>query len=104
MDLDRARERYARRLWLRWPAPFDGPQGLAQLEELLRPYLKGPCGVSIVVQRPDYSGRVHLADTWSVRASRELLDKLTALVGRDGWSLTYGTRIEQRGEETSSWR
>jgi len=104
MDIDRARERYARRLWLRWPQEFNGPAGLSRLEELLRPYLKGPCGVSVVVQRADYSGRVHLADSWSVRASRELLDKLTALVGRDGWSLTYGARVESRGEETSSWR
>ncbi len=104
MDIDRARERYARRLWLRWPKQFDTPQGLSHLEELLRPYLKGPCGVSIVLHRPGYSGRVNLADSWSVRASRELLDKLTALVGRDGWSLTYGARAESRGEETSSWR
>jgi DNA polymerase-3 subunit alpha len=104
MDIDRARERYARRLWLRWPAAFDGPQGLARLEELLKPHLKGPCGVGIVIHRADYSGRVLLPDHWSVRASRELLDKLTSLVGREGWSLVYGARNEPRGEETSSWR
>jgi len=104
MDIDRARERHARRLWLRWPAEFDGPEGLVRLEALLKPYLKGPCAVSIVIQRADYNGRVHLADSWSVRASRELLDKLTALVGREGWWLMYGARSEPRGEETSSWR
>ena len=27
MDIDRARERFARRLWLRWPEQFDGPAG-----------------------------------------------------------------------------
>src|SRR6267378_2370736 len=104
MDIDRARERFARRLWLRWPAEFDGPQGLNRFEQMLRPYLRGPCGVSVAVNRSDYLGRLNLADTWSVRASRELLDKLTALVGRDGWYLTYGPRNDVRGEETSSWR
>ena len=104
MDIDRARERFARRLWLRWPEEFDGPQGLNRFEQMLRPYLRGPCGVSVAVSRPDYTGRLNLADTWSVRASRELLDKLTALVGRDGWSLLYGPRNDVRGEETSSWR
>jgi DNA polymerase III subunit alpha len=104
MDIDRARERFARRLWLRWPEQFDGPAGMSRFEEILKPYLKGPCGVSVVVNRPDYSGRLNLADGWSVRPSRELLDKLSALVGREGWYLVYGPRNDIRGEETSSWR
>lgn len=104
LDIDRARERHARRLWLRWPAQFDGPTGLNRLEELLTPYLRGPCAVSIALVRPEYSGGLNLAKAWSVRPCRELLDKLTALVGRDGWNLVYGPRSESRGEETSSWR
>ncbi len=104
MDIDRARERFARRLWLKWPAAFDGPAGLKRFEDLLRPYLKGPCGVSVAVSRPDYTGRLNLADSWSVRPSRELLDKLSSLVGREGWYLVYGPRNDIRGEETSSWR
>jgi DNA polymerase III subunit alpha len=106
MDIDRARERFARRLWLRWPEELDAPHGMSRFEELLRPYLKGPCGVSVVITRPSsgYTGRVNLADSWSVRPTRELLDKLSALVGRDGWYLVYGPRNDIRGEETSSWR
>ncbi|HEX3848936.1 MAG TPA: DNA polymerase III subunit alpha [Steroidobacteraceae bacterium] len=104
MDIDRARERFARRLWLKWPAEFDGPQGLNRFEQTLKPYLRGPCGVSISVQRPDFSGRLNLADSWSVRPTRELLDKLSTLVGREGWYLVYGPRSDVRGEETSSWR
>jgi DNA polymerase III subunit alpha len=104
MDIDRARERFARRLWMRWPDEFDGPTGMNRFEEMLKPYLKGPCGVSVVVNRAQYCGRVNLADTWSVRPTRELLDKLSALVGRDGWYLVYGPRNDIRGEETSSWR
>jgi len=104
MDIDRARERFARRLWLRWPAEFDGPQGMTRFEQVLKPYLRGPCGVSVAINRPDYSGKVNLSDAWSVRASRDLLDKLTNIVGRDGWYLVYGPRNDVRGEETSSWR
>jgi DNA polymerase-3 subunit alpha len=104
MDIDRARERFARRLWFRWPAAFDGLQGLARFEEMLKPYLRGPCGVGVVLNRPDYCGRLNLGQAWSVRPTRELLDKLTGLVGRDGWHLVYGPRNDIRGEETSSWR
>jgi DNA polymerase-3 subunit alpha len=104
MDIDRARERFARRLWLRWPEVFDGPLGLNRFEEMLKPYLRGPCSVSVVVNRPEYCGRLNLGNAWSVRPTRELLDKLSALVGRDGWYLVYGPRNDTRGEETSSWR
>jgi DNA polymerase-3 subunit alpha len=104
MDIDRARERYARRLWLRWPMEFDQKDGLTRFEQMLKPHLRGPCGVSVAVSRPDYTGKLHLSDAWSVRPSRELLAKLSALVGREGWYLVYGPRNDVRGEETSSWR
>jgi DNA polymerase-3 subunit alpha len=104
MDIDRARERFARRLWLRWPQELDSPQGMTRFEQMLKPYLRGPCGVSVAVNRRDYCGRLNLSDSWSVRASRELLDKLTALVGREGWYLVYGPRSDARGEESSSWQ
>jgi DNA polymerase III subunit alpha len=104
MDIDRARERFARRLWLRWPAEFDGQDGMNRFEQVLKPHLRGPCGISVAVNRPDYSGRLNLPDTWSVHPSRALLDKLTALVGREGWHLVYGPRNDVRGEETSSWQ
>jgi DNA polymerase-3 subunit alpha len=104
MTIDRARERFARRLWLRWPAAFEEPLGLCRFEELLKPHLRGPCGVSVVVSRAEYCGRLNLPDAWSIRPTRELLDKLSALVGRDGWHLVYGPRNDVRGEETSSWQ
>jgi DNA polymerase-3 subunit alpha len=104
MDIDRARERFARRLWLRWPEEFDGPQGMNRFEQVLKPYLRGPCGVSVALNRSEYSGKLNLPDVWSVRPTRELLDRLSALVGREGWYLVYGPRNDVRGEETSSWR
>ena len=104
MDIDRARERFARRLWVRWPNEFDGPQGINRFEEMLKPHLKGPCGVSVVINRDEYSGRVNLGEAWQIRPTKGLLDKLSGLVGRDGWYLVYGPRNDVRGEETSSWR
>jgi hypothetical protein len=75
-----------------------------RFEQLLKPHLRGPCGVGVVVNRPDCTGRLNLPDTWSVHPSRALLDKLTAAVGREGWYLVYGQRNDIRGEETSTWR
>jgi DNA polymerase III subunit alpha len=103
MDIDRARERFARRLWLRWPAEFDGPDGMNRFEQMLKPYVRGPCGISVAVNRPDYTGRLNLPNTWSVHPSRAFLDQLTAVVGREGWYLVYGPRNDVRGEETSTW-
>ena len=40
----------------------------------------------------------------AISLDKNLLDYLTALVGRDGWYLVYGPRNDARGEETSSWR
>ena len=78
---------------------------MSRFEELLKPYLKGPCAVGVAVNR---AGLLRTAaiwrESWSVRPSRELLDKLSALVGRDGWYLVYGPRNDIRGEESSSWR
>jgi DNA polymerase III subunit alpha len=104
MDIDRARERLARRLWLKWPTEFDEAQGMNRFEQMLKPYLRGPCGISVAVSRPEYTGKVHLSEAWAVRPTRELLNRLSALVGRDGWFLVYGPRNDVRGEETSSWR
>ena len=105
MDIDRARERFARRLWLRWPAEFDDPQGLNRFEQLLKPHLRGPCGVSVAINRPDYAGRLNLRKRWS-RARRRARCSTSSrhLVGRDGWYLVYGQRNDVRGEETSSWQ
>jgi DNA polymerase-3 subunit alpha len=104
IDIDRARERYARRLWLKWPAEFDDAQGLSRFEQMIKPYLRGPCGVSVVLKRDGYAGNLHLSDSWSVRPTRELLARLSSIVGREGWHLVYGPRNDMRGEETSSWR
>ena len=105
MDIDRARERFARRLWLRWPAEFDGPQGMNRFEQMLKPYLRGPCGVSVAVNR---AGLLRAAQSGGrlvgAPDARACSINCRRLVGRDGWYLVYGPRNDVRGEETSSWR
>ena len=104
LDIDRARERFARRLWIRWPQHFDAPGGMGRFEAMLKPYVRGNCSVSVVLNRADYSGRLNLAEGWNLRPSREFLDRLTSEVGRDGWYLAYAARNDVRVEESSSWQ
>jgi len=92
----RARERFARRLWLKWPAAFDGPSGMNRFEEMLKPYTRGPCGGERGREPIRLLGALNLGDAWSIRPTRELLDKLSAVVGRDGWHLVYGPRNDLR--------
>ena len=77
------------------------PQGMNRFEQLLKPYLRGPCGVSVAINRPDTAARSIYRTPGRVRPTRELLDRLSALVGREGWYLVYGPRNDVRGEETS---
>ena len=104
VDIARARERHARRLWIRWSAQFDSAGGLERFESLLKPWVRGNCAVSIVINRQGYSGRVNLGEAWNIRPTRECLDRLTAEVGRDGWYLAYAPRNDARVEESSSWQ
>ena len=50
IDIDQAREQYARRLVLRWPEDADG-NFLKTLEQTLRPFRGGRCAVAIRYQR-----------------------------------------------------
>ncbi len=51
---------------------------MTRFEQLLKPYLRGPCGVSVAVNRPDYCGKVNLPDAWcgapDARAVGQALD------------------------------
>ena len=94
IDVAQAREQYARRLVLRWPARAngDGRALIAALEQALRPSLGGRCAVAIRYAGGSATAHVLLGEAWRVRPSQDLIERLGQLVGRDAVELHYGPR------------
>ncbi len=71
------------------------------LEQALRPSRGGRCAVGIRYNRADASAFVELGEEWTVRPSRDLMERLGRIVGRDGVELVLraaGRRLSpQRG-------
>jgi DNA polymerase-3 subunit alpha len=88
-DLDRLVEGRASGLLLRWRAGRDRELTPAALREALAHHRPGPCGVTVYYQRDGREARLELAADWSVRPTRELRERLSALVGADGFRFVY---------------
>jgi len=91
IDIDQARELYARRLVLRWPADA-GPDFVRKLENALRPFRGGRCSVAIRYYSSAARADLVLSEEWMVKPSRELTEKLSQLVGHDGLRLIYASQ------------
>jgi DNA polymerase-3 subunit alpha len=89
-ELDKMREQQARRVVLKWPARPDSMALLGRLAEILTPFRPGPCPITVEYTGSGASGALTLGPDWTVRASRELLEKLESLVGRGGVQVVYG--------------
>ena len=89
-ELDKVREQQARRVVLRWVARPDSNVMLNRLAEVLTPFKPGPCPVTIEYTGSGAKGALTLGPDWTVRASRELLEKLESLVGRGSVQVIYG--------------
>ena len=97
LDVDQARERYARRLVLRWPDASrngDARKLVSAIEQALRPSRGGRCSVAIRFRRDDASAFVQFGEDWSVRPTRELVERLGQIVGREGIEIVYAPRVE----------
>ena len=93
-DVDAVREREARRIVLRWPANGNGARLVGELEDVLRPYTNGRCGVALQFSTGDARAAITLGEEWQVRPTRELLERLAQLVGRDSVRVVYGSRLD----------
>ncbi|HWK74317.1 MAG TPA: DNA polymerase III subunit alpha [Povalibacter sp.] len=83
-DIDEVREAYGRRLYIRWPANADN--GFArELEQVLRPYRGGSCAVVIKYASSAARADLVLSEEWMVRPRRELTERLSQLVGAEGF-------------------
>jgi DNA polymerase III subunit alpha len=96
LDLDQAREQFARRLVLRWPGGRNGDACgvVSAIEQALRPSRGGRCAVGMRYSRDDASAFVEFGEEWTVRPSRDLMERLGRIVGRDGVELVYAPRVD----------
>ena len=96
MDVDQAREQFARNLVLRWPASRarngDASKLIAALEQALQPSKGGKCSVAVRFANDEAASILTFGEQWKVRPSRELIDRLGSLVGREGVELYYAAR------------
>jgi DNA polymerase III subunit alpha len=88
------REREARRLKIRLPAGGGDGRIQDRLEEILRRGRGGRCAVELHYIGGEARGTLTLPEEWSVRPSRDFVDELARLVGRDGLRFSYGPRAE----------
>jgi DNA polymerase-3 subunit alpha len=88
------REREARRLKIRLPAGAGDVRLHGRLEEILRSGRGGRCAVELHYIGDEARGTLALADEWSVRPTRQFVDDLARLVGRDGLRFSYGPRVD----------
>jgi DNA polymerase-3 subunit alpha len=89
-ELDKVREQQARRVVLKWAARADSNAMLNRLADILGPFKPGPCPVTVEYATSTARGALTLGPEWTVRASRELLEKLETLVGRGSVQVIYG--------------
>ena len=88
-SVDDAIEQSASRLTIHWPEDGQGAQFVNDLKALLTPFVHGNCEVCIEYQGSEASSRLTLGRNWAVRPSRELRERLGALLGENGFSIHY---------------
>ncbi len=98
-NLSQVREQQARRLHVRVPASASGADFVLRLEDLIKPVRRpGGCNVLLHYNAGHAQAQLTLGPDWALRPTAEFLERLTQLVGREGWRLSYG----QRGAETTT--
>jgi DNA polymerase-3 subunit alpha len=96
MDVDQAREQFARNLVLRWPAAKlrngDAGKLITAIEHALQPSRGGRCNVAVRYASGEAAAILQFGEQWRVRPSRELIERLGTIVGRDAVELHYAPR------------
>jgi DNA polymerase-3 subunit alpha len=82
-------EEYARRLTIEWRVRETGADFVPALKELLKPFTRGKCEVSLRYRSASAEGLLTLGEEWAVRPTRELRESLTRLLGEDRFSIHY---------------
>jgi DNA polymerase-3 subunit alpha len=88
-DLERARERFARRLVIRVDHRRAGNGFVDSLEKALSPFREGRCPIWLDYAGQGVRARLALGEQWRVHPSDELLHRLRHLAGERGVDLEY---------------
>jgi DNA polymerase-3 subunit alpha len=88
-DIDKLIEQNATNLLIRWQHNGNGGLDADHLKRVLEPYRPGACDISLFLRRDNAQARVRLGDEWSVRPSRELRERLSEIVGHEGFRFIY---------------
>ena len=89
LDLDRLVEAHATGLLLRWRTDTDQYLTVDVLKNVLEPHRPGRCAVTIQYRHAGSQARLALGNDWSIRPARELRERLSELVGTDGFRFVY---------------
>ena len=88
-DIDQAREQFARGLQLTWNNASTVNHISTQLTEVLTPFKRGGCPVSIAYSSNEARATVQLGDEWRVHPTDELIARLKTLLGADAVEIRY---------------
>jgi len=88
-DIDKLIEQHATNLVILWQRDGNSGPDADRLKRILEPYRPGTCDISLFFRRDNAQARVRLGDEWSVRPSRELRERLSEVVGYDGFRFFY---------------
>ena len=89
LNMDGARDEYARRLVLQIDANHFANGMLSELVGTLAPHRAGQCKIWVDYSRPGARARVAFGDDWQIHPSEALLKNLRQLVGSDKVRLEY---------------
>jgi DNA polymerase-3 subunit alpha len=89
LDMDQARERYAKRLVVDLDAA-SAPALLAQLERTLAPFREGRCPIRVRYRNSLAMGEVEFGAESQVKPTQELLQRLRQLAGETNVRIEYG--------------
>ncbi|WP_217349574.1 hypothetical protein [Herbaspirillum sp. VT-16-41] len=89
MDIDEAREKYARGLAISLTDRQIDDQLLNRLRQSLEPHRSGTIPVHLYYQRADARARLRFGATWRVSPSDRLLNDLRGLIGSEQVELEF---------------
>jgi DNA polymerase-3 subunit alpha len=87
--IEEAREEFAKGIQLIWSVNGHGEDFISSLNRTIQPYKGGRCSVAINYKSNAATANIVLGDSWRVRPTDELVNRLKRLPGMDGVEIRY---------------